>query len=112
MIEGGNNMNHPKSFILALEYHYGYTFKYGDCRKFTSDKVLKSHCEVLTQEVLVNCLCTRLSGSANKRLKLLLTSLISSLPAACEIINTEQESTKQRVKQDAVGVFMKHESKN
>lgn len=40
-------------------------------------------------------------------------SLISSFPAACEIkINREQESTKQTVKRDAGGVFMKHESKH
>lgn len=98
MIEGDNNLNHPKSFILALEYHYEYTFEYGDCWKLTSNKVLKSHCKVLTQEGLMNSLCTHLSASPNKMLKLLLTCLISSLPAACEIINTEQESTKQRVK--------------
>ena len=74
---------------------------------------LKSHSEVLTREGLTNRACPHVSGPAHVELKSLLTCLISSFPAACEIrINTEWETARHTAKRDAPGVFVKHERRN
>ena len=74
---------------------------------------LKSHSEVLTREGLTNRACPHMSGPAHVELKSLLTCLISSFPAACEIrINTEWETARHTAKRDAPGVFVKHERRN
>lgn len=45
-------MNNLKSFILALESLYEYTFEYGNSRKSTLNKILKAHWKRIIQAVV------------------------------------------------------------